>query len=304
MKIEHLRQFIAIAQGGTYQEVADSLYISRPTLSNHMKALEREVGFPLFDSQENETVLTDKGAMFLKGAMRAVSSYDDGVRRCRAVASGDDEGAVCVDFRVSSVELRAALSRFCDVPFTYAPYNPRRPLLYSFSQGMADVGVVYDLSIQPSLRAEAQRLGLVFEPYGQERCFIVMRDDNPLAQGPLTQERLEGVVITQLNARESGYWRHIVLDMFGDCSDLHFKLAPMDDNLLNMYSADLKDTIFISMETMVKEFFEPRENYVLRGDVDGRPLFMKRSLLYRPFEEKRGIDRVVGALRDHLKAQG
>ena len=62
MKIELLREFVALAHYGSFRAASEKLFVSQPTLSNHIKALEQELGFELFDrSRDNE--LTDEGAL-------------------------------------------------------------------------------------------------------------------------------------------------------------------------------------------------------------------------------------------------
>ena len=40
MKIELLREFVALAHYGSFRAASEKLFVSQPTLSNHIKALE------------------------------------------------------------------------------------------------------------------------------------------------------------------------------------------------------------------------------------------------------------------------
>ena len=87
MKIELLREFVALAHYGSFRAAAEKLFVSQPTLSNHIKALEQELGFELFDrSRDNE--LTDEGALLLDAAQSALLIIDSTLEECRKRSEG------------------------------------------------------------------------------------------------------------------------------------------------------------------------------------------------------------------------
>ncbi|MEG2628836.1 MAG: LysR family transcriptional regulator [Raoultibacter sp.] len=85
MKIEVLREFVALAHYGSFHATAESLFISQPSLSNHIKTLELEIGFELFDrSHGNE--LTAAGSIFFDTAQSALTLIDTTLEACRHCA--------------------------------------------------------------------------------------------------------------------------------------------------------------------------------------------------------------------------
>ena len=300
MKLEHIREFVTLARCGSFQEAADELYVARPTLSNHMRGLEQELGFALFDRSESNE-LTDAGAAFLDGMARALDTIDSGLERCRALADlrEEQDQVVNISLRCSVFELRAMLEKHCPCRYAFASYDNKRPMLYPFAQEAADVMVMYDLDLLPALRMEVESMGLLYERYGHEPCAVAMREDHPLAIGPLTRDRLRGVEIAQLDVIESESWKRIIVHMLGDDMDLRFRLIPMG-NLLNFWTVDLEDSIFISMKSMLAQYFARREGYVIRDLVDDAPLLMPRSLVHRPVSERPCIAPVLDTFRDHL----
>lgn len=70
MTIDFLREFVVLAQAGNYHEAADFLYISTSSLSKHIKALEFELGRPLFERGARKVKLTEFGTSFIPYATK------------------------------------------------------------------------------------------------------------------------------------------------------------------------------------------------------------------------------------------
>jgi len=63
-----LRHFLAAAEQPDFARAAAQLNVSRKTLSMSIKALENQVGFPLFDRDAESTTLTQPGQALLADA--------------------------------------------------------------------------------------------------------------------------------------------------------------------------------------------------------------------------------------------
>lgn len=61
MDLEHLRQFLVLARTENMREAAEVLYISQPNLSRNLKALEAELGYPLFNRSRQRLSLNENG---------------------------------------------------------------------------------------------------------------------------------------------------------------------------------------------------------------------------------------------------
>lgn len=77
MEITYLREFIELSTLLNYTEAAEKLYISQPVLSKHIKSLENELGFTLFDRNSKSVALTDFGSRYLPYAEKIVRQYEE-----------------------------------------------------------------------------------------------------------------------------------------------------------------------------------------------------------------------------------
>ena len=75
MNIDSLRSFVALVQYGSYTDAARALYLSQPTLSKRIAALEKEVGSPLF-FDERPNVLTETGHLLMGYASSVIAQTD------------------------------------------------------------------------------------------------------------------------------------------------------------------------------------------------------------------------------------
>jgi DNA-binding transcriptional LysR family regulator len=76
MELRQLRYFIAVAEERHYGRAAGRLYISQPSLSFAIKALERELGIRLFSRHARGVDLTNAGTELLPEARKAVRQAD------------------------------------------------------------------------------------------------------------------------------------------------------------------------------------------------------------------------------------
>jgi LysR family transcriptional activator of glutamate synthase operon len=75
MDLRQVQYFLSIATTGSFSSAAEELYISQSSLSKQIIALERELGFQLFDRSKRKVSLTKAGETFLKHAPRLVEIY-------------------------------------------------------------------------------------------------------------------------------------------------------------------------------------------------------------------------------------
>jgi DNA-binding transcriptional LysR family regulator len=76
MEINHLKEFVVLAQTGNFLEAAEILYSSQSTLSKHLKRMELELGVPLFDRTTRKVSLSKFGLLLLPFAKQITEIQD------------------------------------------------------------------------------------------------------------------------------------------------------------------------------------------------------------------------------------
>src|SRR6185436_1447935 len=101
MELRHLRYFVAVAEEGHVTRAAERLGIQQPPLSLQIKALERELGTPLFRRKPRGMELTAAGRAFLTDAQEILQRVDHAFAITRRTARGE-EGRIAIGFTSSA----------------------------------------------------------------------------------------------------------------------------------------------------------------------------------------------------------
>ncbi len=74
MDLNQLRSFVTVAQFGHLTRAAETLHLSQPALSGHIKALEEQFGVTLFERSSTGMALTPAGRRLLTEAARIIDA--------------------------------------------------------------------------------------------------------------------------------------------------------------------------------------------------------------------------------------
>jgi len=89
LDLRQFRQFVAVAETGSFRRAAERLHMAQPPLSVAIRKLEDEIGVPLFERNSHGVRLTAAGVATLDAARRCLRGADEVASAARAAASGE-----------------------------------------------------------------------------------------------------------------------------------------------------------------------------------------------------------------------
>ena len=192
MTSEQIRLALTIAETGSISNAARKVYLTQPTVSGILAALEREVGCTLFVRSSHGVSPTAEGMEFLRSARRIVQELD-------GIAQLGRQGEICrlhlTSF--SSTRVERAFTKFClnhqrmrlDISYEILSCSIERAasLIYD---GKTDV--VLTVAVEGISNVQRQLLDsrhLIYEPIARLPIAVTMAQSYPLCQGALTLDR-------------------------------------------------------------------------------------------------------------------
>jgi len=155
--------FVAIAKEGSFTRAAERLNVAQPWVSEQLKRLETQVGFPLLERSTRHMRLTPHGARFLEHAkalleaQTAAQAYVDDVRQGEAETLRI--GAVYVLLREPvRAELIAAFAQACPQVRMEIANGAADELLKRLGDGELDVVLGFGAAAEDSRGLEEARI--------------------------------------------------------------------------------------------------------------------------------------------------
>jgi DNA-binding transcriptional LysR family regulator len=129
MDFHQLRVFIEVAKQKNFSRAAENVFLSQPTISAHIKALEDEIGLPLLDRSLREIKLTVAGKTLLRYAHELLEIKEE------ALASIQKKYAIIEGHLKMSSQQRFQVHTFC--PNCFFLFTKKYPTV-SFSVLLRD----------------------------------------------------------------------------------------------------------------------------------------------------------------------
>jgi DNA-binding transcriptional LysR family regulator len=95
MTLRQLEAFVAVVRERSFSAAARRIHLSQPTLSEHVRELERELGAALFSRRGRSVALTDAGRVFEPYAVRVLATVGD-ARQAVAEVDGLGRGSLVI----------------------------------------------------------------------------------------------------------------------------------------------------------------------------------------------------------------
>jgi len=171
MEVRQLQIFRTLAEELNFTRTAERVHTVQSNVTAQIKALEEELGVPLFDRLGRRVTLTDAGRNFLPFAGQALAAMEQGQRAVQTGAEpsgplriGAPESVLT--YRLPQV-LRAFRRRFPHVELIFRPYSDAT-LALKLEAGKFDMAIHMSDAIPPqsirSIRLKMERVLLLAEP--------------------------------------------------------------------------------------------------------------------------------------------
>lgn len=184
MTLQQLHYMITIAECGSLNRAAETLFVAQPSLSSAVRELERELGITLFYRSGKGVTLTGDGAEFLVQARQVYQQYE--------LLLGKYKGGADLKkkFGVSAQHFSFAVRAFVELVKTYgtAKYEfairetRTREVIEDVATLRSEIGVLFFSDFnRPVLAKILRQSALEFHPLITCRSYVYLWRGHPLA---------------------------------------------------------------------------------------------------------------------------
>lgn len=178
MELRHVRYFVALAEELNFTRAAARLGIGQPPLSQQIRDLEKEIGYPLFLRRPHGAELTEAGRAFLAEA-RLILEQAERAKEAARRAGGGHVGALRVGFTSSANFHPAVTEAFAVFHWRY----PDASLIIEecHSARLAERLLHSELDAAFVRPGNVAAEGLDLLPLGEEPLILALPAGHPLA---------------------------------------------------------------------------------------------------------------------------
>jgi len=155
MELLHLRTFVVVAEEENLTRAAQRLYLTPPTVSGHIKALEEELSVTLFIRSSTGMQLTEKGVLLKQKALATLQAAQNMVNHATELQE-HLIGSVQLGLNAPPLMLRvpqliAALESACPGIKLQLTSSSTGKLLKNLQSGKMDLSYIFDSSPYPDI---------------------------------------------------------------------------------------------------------------------------------------------------------
>ena len=280
MQTEVLREFLVVANLLNFRRAAGELHITQPALSKHIAALERELGFSLFD-RTGSTKLTAEGSHFVVYAQRILNTLEEAIECCSALTAQTPPVRLLWNDESSGV-LRKMFP-LITTPFSLVAEMVNESAVDLLKTGQIDTAPLYNIEDIPELAEELARNGLAAASLGSERLSIVLSRSNPLAakERPCRADLREAEIYLGHGLRFENQ-AQATEAILGKDLNLKFVFDPtlvMAGTTISFYNP--AQGMIVAFSSLVHATCSDRADLKILDELDGRPIVVDEYLVYR-----------------------
>ncbi|MDX2817216.1 LysR family transcriptional regulator [Streptomyces sp. PA03-5A] len=172
MELRQLRYFVAVAEELNFGRAAERLLIAGPSLSQQIKALERDLGVRLFDRDRRSVSITPAGSALLPHVRALLERADDVGRRAKQLAGSEAVRLGYTNWLPADLAARASAVARLHVDAWVGPSHTQ-------AARVAEGGL--DLAICWVQTADLERCGLRSRLLGADLLYAVSTGDDTSA---------------------------------------------------------------------------------------------------------------------------
>lgn len=298
MTLDLLREYIVFAKHLNFSRAAAELSMTQSTLSKHVAALEKELGF-LVVERGRELRFTAQGKAFLESAQKVVHLYDDELAALQAQFASNAEPVLLYEGLSRWTEFLDSLD---DVPFSFAEMKSGESIIEGVTKGRMDVGFGHDLSIDADLQASAEERGIDIVPITAMPMGLLLSRDNELARlETLGRDDLRSRTFAVLDGSFFDENSAFIPALFGRDLDLRFSITPISGSLANVDHLQLGDEILLYDRETLRALCERRQDLTMFETLDGIPIEVPIALYCRRDDPNPNVSRFVERARAFFK---
>lgn len=191
MDVRQLKYFLSVVDHGGFSRAATALYLAQPSLSQAIRALEKDLGSQLFHRVGRRVVLTDAGHALIGPArqvVRGLAVARSSVEAVEHLHTGRVEIAAMPSPAVEPLSsmIRDFAERHPGVVVSIRDASVPNAVLDSVRTGVTELGLLSARELPTTSEVDLQ-------PVGEQRFVLVAPPDGPFAPGPaVPRERLAG----------------------------------------------------------------------------------------------------------------
>lgn len=188
MKLDRIETFCAVARNMSFSKAAEECHVAQSAISQQVRALEEELGFPLFVRSTRKVSFTDAGQSFYVDCVRLMTGFDEAIDRATSLVNNKKSIlAVGIEGLMQCETKARILRRYADL-FPDVIIQPRQ---IDRDQKYEDlltgkVDLVFDIPQYYTLNQRIKKCGVTQNTH----CLMLSRDHPMANRHTLSKEEL------------------------------------------------------------------------------------------------------------------